>query len=223
MCRLLTSEISTVGQSAVPVKIETIGRELCAMSADDLNVLDVSTVRSRYEQTTYIGPGGFGSLLVECPLCYDRFPRAQMEVMYFCGHLVCTHCPRGYYSSVIPNIRDEKSLLSLTCPVCQCSMPEDPEERLLFFVVLDEKVRSTGKTTFIELAVLFVLEIRQWFKDQPNIIDLYNENIFYARREKQLKACGNSQVSHHHHFIISPMSTVFVSVGKCWILVRMRT
>ena len=194
MCRLLTSEISTVVESVASVQIDTLARELCEMPAEDLNVIDVSTVRSRYEQTTFIGAGGFGSLLADCPMCNDRCLREHMEPMLVCDHMMCTPCIRRQYSSFIPLIRDQNCLRLLTCPDCRWRFPEDPEERLLFFLLLDAKVRSNGRVCPIE--ILF-LQIRQWFKAQPNMIDLYNENIFFMRRERQLKSCGNSQVSHH--------------------------
>ena len=139
MCRLLRSEISTIITPVQSFRIEAVARQLCDMSLEELEAVDVTTIRTIYE----IDGGRIGAFLLECPVCYRRFPRNQTETMFLCDHIICQECLEGYYTSVIPQIRDPNSLKRLTCPHCSPIVPDNPDERMNFFMMLGALVSLT--------------------------------------------------------------------------------
>ncbi|CAF0811038.1 unnamed protein product [Rotaria sp. Silwood1] len=178
MYRLLYSELSKVIGRQVPVKIETIASVLCELDMEPIENLDIAAIKNILcssndsEFSDNFRTNAIALLSMACPLCFTSFPRSQMETMFLCDHKCCSACVKNYYRATISIIQDYKSLNKLTCFMEQHEITNDTE--MNFFTYLEAK-------------------LNQWFRDEPNILQMYHEKIFYAKRGKEIKKCGNSQ------------------------------
>ncbi|CAF3343835.1 unnamed protein product [Rotaria socialis] len=173
--RLLISEISNVMGPQAPVKIEMISSVLCELSLDAIGSLNIAAVKNLVTLNKEIQSDSFrkdaiNALSTTCPICLTTVPRNQMETMFLCDHMCCLECLKIYYQNTIREIEDHKSLNRLTC-----------------FSEAHELTNDTKMNFFTYLEAKF----RQWFSDDPEILKIYQDKIFYATRDKQFRKCGN--------------------------------
>ena len=124
----------------MPVKVEAIARLLSDAESQQLENLDVGTLRSWYEHefNDNFVPHAIRSLSLICPVCLDNFPPSQMDSMFLCDHKCCTDCLQNYYRHIIPTLEDRNSLKALTC--FQEGHDITEEDSMNFFQYLEVKV-----------------------------------------------------------------------------------
>lgn len=122
------------------IKIETIAGIFCNLPMDDLENLDVATIRSlcSREFDGYFIDNANKLFSNMCPICGGSFPRSQMETMYLCSHMCCLECLKNYYRNNICRITDARSLNQLTC--FQEAHDITTDTKLDFFQYLGSKV-----------------------------------------------------------------------------------
>ena len=130
------------------VKVEAIARVLSEATVDELENLDVDTLRTGYEHELN---DNFiidlkQSLSLTCHVCFNNFPRNQMESMFLCDHICCTGCLQDYYRHTIPTIDGRDSLKALTCFQERHDIPE--EVSMNFFLHLGVKVGRPKGSSF---------------------------------------------------------------------------
>ncbi|CAF4044021.1 unnamed protein product [Rotaria sp. Silwood2] len=177
MYRLLYCELSSIIGRQVPVKIETFASILYELSMEAIENLDIAAIKNTLRSSNdsqfsdNFRANAINSLSMACPICLISFPRSQMETMFLCDHICCLECLKIYYRNTINTIQDSKSLNKLTCFLEQHQITIDT--KMNFFIYLEAK-------------------LTQWFHDEPDILKMYHDKIFYATRDKQTKKCGNS-------------------------------
>ncbi|CAF3298632.1 unnamed protein product [Rotaria socialis] len=176
MFRLIYSELSNVVGPQSGVKIELFAYALCDVSPDTLKYLymidvkDILRTTNDTEINENFRDNAFKSLSIQCPMCFESYPRGRMETMYLCDHVCCLDCIKQYYRGAIKEIREPQSLLKLTC--FQELKPISDDVKLNFFQYIGSK-------------------FSQWFTDERVLLDTYQENLFMATRDSQIKKCCN--------------------------------
>jgi hypothetical protein len=122
------------------IKIETIAQTFFNLPVDELENLDLATIRSLCSLSFdgYFHDNAKQLFANMCPICTGKFPRSQMETMFLCDHMCCLECLKNYYRSKIRVIEDARSLNQLTC--FQEAHVISIETKLDFFQYLGSKV-----------------------------------------------------------------------------------
>ena len=130
------------------MKTEAIARLLSDATLDQLENLDVDTLRTWYEHefNDNFATHAAQSLSLTCPMCLNNFPRNQIESMFLCEHICCTDCLQDYYRHTIPTLEGRDSLKALTCFQERHDIPE--EVSMNFLPHLEVKVGRPKGSSF---------------------------------------------------------------------------
>ena len=146
MYRLLYSELSHIIGRQGDVKIEIFASMLCEASLDNIENLDIITIKNILgsSDASYIDNNfqthAMNSLASECPICLGSFPRSKMESMLLCNHMCCLPCLKDYYRNNIDKIQDIHSINILTCFMEPHAITNETHHN--FFTYLEAKVCS---------------------------------------------------------------------------------
>ncbi|CAF0734969.1 unnamed protein product [Adineta steineri] len=173
--RLLYSELSHTIGPQISVKIEMFASILCQSSlSESIENLDMASIKNILCSSNDLHDGfethAMNALSMMCPICTNSFPQTQMETMFLCNHKCCLECAKSHYKITINEITDFQSLNKLTC-----------------FQEAHEIINETKDNFFAYLD----LKLRQWFRDEPDILERYHHNSFIANRDKHTKPCGS--------------------------------
>lgn len=133
--------MNIIGQQPI-LTIEILASLLCELPIGALANLDMVTIKN------ILSSGSSGihddfrayalSLLsVDCEICFESYPRSQMETMLLCSHKCCLGCLKEYYRNNVNNI-NTGSVNILTC--CFEHHEITNETHQTFFTCLEAKV-----------------------------------------------------------------------------------
>jgi len=123
--------------TTIVFNIDIFTRMLCEKSSETIKNIDIGSLRTFL--TASNATAMVDTFLVDCPLCYETYPRSRLETPFLCQHSCCSDCMKDYYRTAINNVQDASSIGALTCYQERHPITDD-ETHHLFFNWLQKQV-----------------------------------------------------------------------------------
>jgi len=124
------SELPPIVGTTIVFNIDIFTRMLCEKSSETIKNIDIGSLRTFL--TASNATAMVDTFLVDCPLCYETYPRSRLESLFLCQHSCCSDCMKDYYRTAINNVQVASSIGALTCYQERHPITNDETHHLFF-------------------------------------------------------------------------------------------